>query len=122
MQKLQIKRLKIMKPRDRTHYASYYIIVSLPWKMYKFTFGTLAIILIAAATGCQPNNGDNSNPSSSLNDLCDQYATAAKDGDHQEMQRVTPILNNHPKLVNEGPGDQMKWLGDCLERHNVDNL
>jgi len=80
------------------------------------------LILLAGAsvifTGCQAEPGSGSS-SSELDGLCDQYANAMKAGNIPAAQSATQAIN--AKMANESTGDQMKWLGECLERHNMTN-
>lgn len=76
----------------------------------------LATVSAAMLAGCQAGSGGGSS-SSELDRLCDQYANAMKAGNFEEMQSLTQIIND--KNSNKSAGDQLKWTGDCLERHNM---
>ena len=76
----------------------------------------LATASAAMLAGCQAGSGGGSS-SSELDGLCDQYASAMKAGNLEEAQSLTQIINE--KNSNKSAGEQLKWTGDCFERHNM---
>ena len=52
-----------------------------------------------------------------LETLCKEYAIALKAKNWQEMRRVVALIN--PKIADRSTGDQIKWTGECLAKHNV---
>ena len=80
------------------------------------SFFLLAAASTALLAGCQAGTGGN--PSSSeLDGLCDQYVWEVRAGSIEGMQTLTRRIN--AKNANKSAGDQIKWLRECLERHNL---
>lgn len=67
-----------------------------------------AVLASSLAVGC----------SSALGGLCDQYAAAVKEGNFEEMQRLTALINDENS--SKSTGEQLKWLGDCMAKHGLD--
>lgn len=84
--------------------------------MIKAFSNVAAAVVIGMISGCQSTTTSPAN--SDLDALCDQYAAATKAGNLDQMQNLTQTIN--AKMANESTGNQMKWLGDCLEKHNLD--